>query len=32
FTAATIIYMVVNLLALSLMRAVERRAALPGAT
>jgi glutamate/aspartate transport system permease protein len=32
FTAATIIYVVVNLLALSLMRAVERRAALPGAT
>ncbi|MET0808585.1 MAG: amino acid ABC transporter permease [Pseudoxanthomonas sp.] len=31
FTAATIIYVVVNLLALSLMRAVERRAALPGA-
>jgi glutamate/aspartate transport system permease protein len=31
FTAATIIYVVVNLLALSLMRVVERRAALPGA-
>jgi glutamate/aspartate transport system permease protein len=31
FTAATIIYVFVNLLALSLMRAVERRAALPGA-
>jgi glutamate/aspartate transport system permease protein len=31
FTAATIIYVFVNLLALVLMRAVERRAALPGA-
>jgi glutamate/aspartate transport system permease protein len=31
FTAATIIYVVVNLLALVLMRAIERRAALPGA-
>lgn len=31
FSAATLIYVFVNLLALSLMRAVERRAALPGA-
>jgi glutamate/aspartate transport system permease protein len=31
FTAATIIYVFVNLLALVLMRAIERRAALPGA-
>jgi glutamate/aspartate transport system permease protein len=30
FSAATLIYVFVNLLALSLMRAVERRAALPG--
>jgi glutamate/aspartate transport system permease protein len=31
FSAATLIYVFVNLLALSLMRALERRAALPGA-
>jgi glutamate/aspartate transport system permease protein len=31
FSAATLIYVLVNLLALSLMRAVERRAALPSA-